>query len=526
MLSSDQLDQLEHTRLHLQQSLDAARTQAERNRLGQFATPPALAADILAYARSVLPSDQPVRFLDPAFGTGAFFTALLRAFPSDRIAAATGYEIDPHYGDPAGKLWDTTPLHLHITDFTQATPPAIAGPRANLLICNPPYVRHHHLPGEVKQRLQRAATQATGLRLNGLAGLYCYFLCIAHTWMAPDGLAGWLIPSEFMDVNYGEQIKKYLLSQVTLVRIHRYAPEDGQFADALVSSALVWFRNAPPRPDHTVAFTYGGTLAHPAVSAHIPADHLRATAKWTGLPHTYALPHPTTAELRLSDLFRIQRGVATGANHFFVLTPEQIVRHALPLQFLMPILPSPRYVPPNEIAANNAGEPMLERRLFLLRCDLPEERVRMDYPTLWSYLQSGVQTGVSGRYLCRHRTPWYTQDVRPPAPLLCTYMGRKGSGRPFRFLLNHSQATAPNVYLLLYPQPLLAQALQAQPDLLRTIWQLLNQIPLEALVGAGRVYGGGLHKMEPRELGNVTLPPAALPELMGRQVSQLTLWAE
>jgi hypothetical protein len=192
----------------------------------------------------------------------------------------------------------------------------------------------------------------------------------------------------------------------------------------------------------------------------------------------------------------------------------------------MPILPSPRYVPQDEIVANNAGEPMLERQLLLLRCDLPEERVRTDYPTLWRYLQSGVQSGVSGRYLCQHRTPWYTQDVRPPAPLLCTYMGRTGRGPPFRFLLNQSQATAPNVYLLLYPQPLLAQTLQAQPDLLRTLWQMLNQIPLEALVGAGRVYGGGLHKIEPRELGNATLPPAALPELAGRQVSQLTLWAE
>jgi hypothetical protein len=169
---------------------------------------------------------------------------------------------------------------------------------------------------------------------------------------------------------------------------------------------------------------------------------------------------------------------------------------------------------------------MLERQLLLLRCDLPEERVRTDYPTLWRYLQSGVQSGVSGRYLCQHRTPWYTQDVRPPAPLLCTYMGRTGRGPPFRFLLNQSQATAPNVYLLLYPQPLLAQTLQAQPDLLRTLWQMLNQIPLEALVGAGRVYGGGLHKMEPRELGNATLPLAALPELAGRQVSQMPLWAE
>ena len=55
--------------------------------------------------------------------------------------------------------------------------------------------------------------------------------------MADDGLAAWLIPSEFMDVNYGRAIKEYLLNQVTLLRIHRFDPSDVQFNDALVSSA-------------------------------------------------------------------------------------------------------------------------------------------------------------------------------------------------------------------------------------------------------------------------------------------------
>ena len=42
-----------------------------------------------------------------------------------------------------------------------------------------------------------------------------------------------------------------------------------------------------------------------------------------------------------------------------------------------------------------------------------------------------------------------------PAPFVCTYMGRNRE-RPFRFIWNHSTATAANVYLLLYPREAVA----------------------------------------------------------------------
>ena len=508
---------LEERRVSLQESLDAGKSQAERNRMGQFATPTGLALDILRYAKGHLGKNNRVRFIDPAIGTGSFYSALLDTVAKSRIEAAVGYEIDAHYGIPAARLWKGTGLDIRLGDFTEAVaPPESQG--FNLLICNPPYVRHHHIVYGDKRRLRARTQSACGVEISGLAGLYCYFLGLSHAWMTRGGLAGWLIPSEFMDVNYGRSVKRYLLDRVRLLHVHRFDPNDVQFGDALVSSAVVWFRKETPKPGHEVRFTYGGSLDRPKVERLVAVETLRLDPKWTRYPMKEGFNLCDTPVL--GDFFRIKRGLATGDNSYFILTGEEIERRELPYEAFRPILPSPRYLPEDEVAADSAGNPVLDRRLFLLDCPLEEAEIGRKYPELWRYLEEGKSRDIAKRYLCRHRKPWYAQEQRPPALFVCTYLGRsdKKNGRPFRFILNHSRATAANVYLMLYPKEPVARVLAERPELKRRIWQLLNGICPSAMLAEGRVYGGGLHKLEPKELGNV--PSAELANLVGVPAKQ------
>ena len=517
---------IEDRRLRLQASLDAEKSQAERNKLGQFATPTGLASDVLAYARQLLPVESPVRFLDPAIGTGSFYSALIREFAADRIEIASGFEIDRHYGEPARDLWEQHPLSIMLGDFTTAKPP-VGGSGFNLVICNPPYVRHHHMDKAAKARLLAATAAASGIHMAGLAGLYCYFLGLSHAWMESDGIAGWLIPSEFMDVNYGVPVKRYLLSQVELIRIHRFDPNELQFGDALVSSAVVWFRKRKPEAGHQVEFSYGGTLAAPKVSRMVPLSALQGAAKWTSLATDGV--RAVTDGLRLADFFDIKRGLATGDNSFFIMTRDQIEARGLPFEVFTPILPGPRYLEADIIEADAAGVPKIARQLFMLNCRLPESEVEARYPALAAYLKTGQDT-VAETYLCSHRSPWYAQESRPAAPFVCTYMGRNLAKRdkPFRFILNQSRATAANVYLLLYPKPVLALALAADPTLGRKVWEFLNGIDAATLLGEGRVYGGGLYKLEPKELANVPADAIAamLPEAEHRPAMQGEMFKE
>lgn len=143
--------------------------------------------------------------------------------------------------------------------------------------------------------------------------------------------------------------------------------------------------------------------------------------------------------------------------------------------------------------------------LYLLDCNEPEERIKIKWPRFYEYLQMGKAQKIHEAYLASHRDPWYSQERRPPVPFLCTYMGRARNGNnPFRFIWNRSQATSHNVYLMLYPAGPLRVALKEYPALASHVFKALQRITPAQFLSEGRVYGGGLHKVEPKELARIS----------------------
>jgi adenine-specific DNA-methyltransferase len=56
---------------------------------------------------------------------------------------------------------------------------------------------------------------------------------------------------------------------------------------------------------------------------------------------------------------------------------------------------------------------------------------------------------------------------------------------------------------MLYPKGPLRDALNERPELEAEIFDKLRNISPEKFVSEGRVYGGGLHKVEPKELARI-----------------------
>jgi type I restriction-modification system DNA methylase subunit len=510
----------EARRVVAQKKADSLKSAEERNKLGQFSTPFPLACQIVTKSIKHLPSNLPLTFLEPSVGTGVFFSALMHNTDKSRISEAVGCEIDALYGDTANAIWSPLGLQILHCDFLDFADNPDNFAKFNLLCTNPPYVRHHHLQPELKIRLQTLIAKRLGLQPSGLSGLYVYFMLIADALLAEGAVASWLLPAEFLYVNYGSVLREYLTTRVSLLSIHHFDPDEVQFYDALVSSCIVTYRKGKPSGEASCEMSYGGDYINQKERKTISLSQMRGMSKWT-MPH-FSPTGTHTTELRIKDMVTVRRGIATGANDYFIINEETVQKYEIPRTFLKPILPSPRFVHEAVIEANPDGTPKVDEFRYLLDCTASPDEVKRMYPGLWAYLEEGVAKGLPTRYLCASRDVWYFQEKREPALFLASYMGRSNDSRlcPIRFFANLSTAVVTNVFLNLYPTRELKDFLGRNRPKILEFLNILNTIPGASVLQAGRAYGGGLHKIEPKELLEVRLSsaPAWLEDLLKRQL--------
>jgi adenine-specific DNA-methyltransferase len=521
-------------------------SQDARRPLGQFWTPLPIAQLMTQWAVQS-PND---RVLDPAFGSGVFLlTAMdhlkrLRAPATPVSQQVSGVELSPlaflmgltnvvlRYPDARPRIqWgdflvpEREPLvtlkesvatyevgvRQMILPGLEITAPTVFSEQFDAIVCNPPYTRHHHLPEAYKSSWTAVMKQEYGIRLSRFSSLFAYFFVQATRMLAPAGRMAFITPATVFEASYSRQVKAFIRRQLHLRAIITF-DEALSIFEGVDTAACITLVAGPQIPvdeqavhvqirrwpgvepvlqaieQSSMATADWGTCREVDLSA------LEPRRKWTVIGWENARFDSETF-VPLSSIAQIMRGIATGANDFFVLSDSEVAKWGLEKVNLRPVLTKTREAPGyafSQADFDRLGREGKKRWLLYLT-----ESVMPGTPEA-HYIQHGEARNLHERSLVKTRPFWYAMEQRDPAPIYFTYLSRRRS----RFIYNQADVLALNVFLCIYPNPAISQDETMLKALLATLNSLIAK---DSLRHVGRTYGSDTIKVEPREMDRLPI---------------------
>ena len=482
---------------------DAATWKRETRSLGQVPTPQPVAQ---LMARWVM-SGKPATVLDPAAGLGCLLHECHRI---DRHTKLVGVEMDQETLLQA-KSAAPSGTKLILADYLLSDAGQFQG-----IIANPPYVKAHRL--DYPESTWRTFEERFGTPIDRLTNLYALFLLKIWEDLAPRGRAAVITPAEFLNANFGEEIKDRLLKALRPPGIVVFNPALSLFDHSLTTSAIVFLEKGRPKSApckltkadsiaEAEAFLQtlitGTTPSHSAACRDL--DALNPSDKWLNTLLNGASQGSTRHLPKvIGDYFDCRRGIATGANDFFCLSKSGLEQNGLALSHVDPCIAKATdatgfVFTPEKLSALADSD----RRCYLLN-------PRHNGPSLANYLQIGERSGISQRHLPSHRPVWYLPENRAVADIWVAVFSRE----TVKFILNTSGAKNLTCFHGLY-------AKAGHKNLAPLVTLYLNSSwGSDAFAQVNRFYGDGLNKLEPKDVE--ALPCPKLPTWHATEADKLT----
>lgn len=468
-----------------------------RKKFAQFFTPIQLAS---LMADWLLGEQNLKTVLEPAFGLGVFSRALLSK-KSD--LSIKGFDIDDRIFAEAKEIFnDSTNVDLHLEDYMFND----WSNKYDGIICNPPYFKFHDydnktILNEIENRLK--------IKLNGFTNLYTLFLLKSIYQLNPNGRLAYIIPSEFLNSDYGKLVKSALIKNKVLRHIVVFDFEKNVFDDALTTACILLCSN--DKNNQKVRFSTIKTIEDlEQIKTYIseyPINNLSRSAfnlkelepevKWrkyyqeqNGIRYKNLIP--------FSSVAKVVRGIATGANEYFTFSKSKANQYGIDEKYLLPCFCKAVDVKDNFFTKDNYNSLIKnDRQTFLLNAIGSKDE------NVLKYIELGEKLGINKKYLTACRTPWYSLENRPPSPIWVSVFNRSG----LKFIRNEANISNLTTFHCVYP---VQNSLFNNANIDILFAYLLTDVAREIFEDNRREYGNGLQKFEPNDLNKAMMLDLAL----------------
>lgn len=458
-----------------------------RKKFAQFFTPYDIADIMSAW---LLSNKNLNTVLEPAFGLGIFSRIIL----SKRNVSIKGFEIDKRIYDTAVKEFygiDSFELILRDYMFNDWEN------KYDGIICNPPYFKFHDYDNKV---ILNEFEKRLGYKFNGFTNLYTLFLLKSIHQLEDNGRLAYIVPSEFMNSDYGKLIKSFIINSGVLRHIAVIDFKENIFDDAMTTASVIFcakdnyrgkiqFHNVKNKSDFNIITEV--INKYPKITETkntYNINDIDPNIKWKSY-------YQTQNSIKYKNLVpfahyaKVCRGIATGDNEYFTFNEEKIFSYKIPKNYLSPCVTKANHVQKpffgindfNQLSSNN-------KRVYIL------DPVELDNTHIKKYIQYGEEQGVNKKFLTSRRSPWYSRENREPAPIWVSVFSRDG----LKFIKNEANILNLTAFHGIYPK----NNLLFDIDIDLLFAYLLTNTAKEIFIDNSREYGNGLTKFEPNDINN------------------------
>ena len=460
-----------------------------RKNFAQFFTPFSI-ADLMA--KWILGNDKLKTILEPAMGLGVFSRAILNYKKNVEIK---GFEVDKTIFENATQYFgEIKNVHIYLQDYVYND----WNNKYDGIVCNPPYFKFHDYDNK---KILKEIEANLKYKLNGFTNLYTLFLLKSIQQLNPNGRCAYIIPSEFLNSDYGKLVKTYLIKSNTLRHIIVIDFEENVFDDAITTASIILCANDNVK--EKVQFSNIQSLQDLSKIENIIANYpnyieTAQTYKYTDLNpdikwKTYYQRQNSIKFKNLvpfSNYAKVVRGIATGSNEYFIFNISKAQKYAIKEHNLLPCICSAKDAKTAFFTHQDFEElKKSDKSVFLFNAQNSTDE------SIKKYILKGEEEDINKRFLTASRSPWYSLEKRKPAPIWVTVFNRTG----LRFIKNEANISNLTSYHCIYPQN---TTLFSQINIDLLFAYLITDTAKQIFEDNSRQYGNGLQKFEPNDLNN------------------------
>jgi len=434
-----------------------------------------------------------ISILEPSAGDGRFIALFSN---SNLVDSIVGVELYEEKVQAINAQISSSKVTVVASDFLKYV--STCKSKFDLIVGNPPYINIKNMDKEFLEAA-RSLCQILKLPENLIQNAWVAFVIAATQLLSKNGTVFFVLPTEFLQVQYAEKLRGFL--EKTFNTIHILSFEERMFPEIEQEACLVYLTN------ENQGLPYISYRQYEKLDSSVPVlesriERNKPLKKWSNavlsdeeidLLNRIANQYTTIA--RISDS---APGIVTGANNKFILTKEEVDQYEC-TRYVKPII-SKGVMAKNKFEVNHdlVSQLALEgKKVYLL--DLVGTKPEELPVALKKYLSVVATTKRNGveiqkSYKCSKRKPWYGVPIVKSGRVI---FFKRYDSCP-RISINPAEIYTTDIAYNL--------RLHKEIDPESLVFCFYNSLTLAQCEFVGRYYAGGVSELTPNEFRAISVP--------------------